>query len=214
MTSTSDRTGSRADDTGTGTGAAARGTRWRPVDIVVASVLGVVGGLVFLLWNVTGQPALSALSLYPPIGALLAGIYVLPGVLVALVVRKPGAAVYGELLAATVEALLGSHWGLSVLYYGLIQGLGAEVVFLLGRYRRWILPVALLAGAGAGLAQGLLDLLTYVTGLTPFSQVLYVGATTLSGLVVAGVLSWLVLGGLQRSGALSGLASGRGARRV
>ena len=191
-----------------------RSTRWRPVDIVVASVLGVVGGLVFLLWNVTGQPALSALSVYPPVGALLGGIYVLPGVLVALVVRKPGAAVYGELLAATVEALLGSHWGLSVLYYGLIQGLGAEIVFLATRYRRWTLPVALAAGAGAGLAEGLLDLITYVTGLTPFTQVLYVAATTVSGLVIAGVLSWLVLGGLQRSGALSGLASGRGARRV
>lgn len=207
MTSTNDRT---AESRTT----AARGTRWRPVDIVVASVLGVVGGLVFLLWNVTGQPAFSALALYPPLGALLAGIYVLPGVLVALVVRKPGAAVYGELLAAVVEALLGSHWGLSVLYYGLIQGLGAEIVFLATRYRRWTLPVALLAGAGAGLAQGLLDLLTYVTGLTPFTQLLYVGATTLSGLVIAGVLSWLVLGGLQRSGALSGLASGRSARRV
>lgn len=191
-----------------------RSTRWRPVDIVVASVLGVAGGLVFLLWNVTGQPAFSALSLYPPIGALLGGIYVLPGVLVALVVRKPGAAVYGELLAAVVEALLGSHWGLSVLYYGLIQGAGAEIVLLATRYRRWTLPVALLAGAGAGLAEGILDLITYVTGLTRFSQVLYLGATTVSGVVVAGVLSWLVLRGLQRSGALSGLASGRGAKRV
>lgn len=193
---------------------AARSTRWRPVDIVVASVLGVVGGLLFLLWNVTGQPALSALALYPPLGALLDGVYLLPGVLVALVVRKPGAAVYGELLAAVVEALLGSHWGLSVLYYGLVQGIGAEIAFLVTRYRRWTLPVALLSGAGAGLAQGLLNLFLYYPGLTPVTQVLYVGAEVLSGAVVAGLLSWLVLGGLQRSGALSGMASGRGARRV
>ena len=195
-------------------GLSTRSTRWRPVDIVVASVLGVVGGLLFLLWNVTGQPAFSALDLYPPLGAIFDGVYVLPGVLVALVVRKPGAAVYGELLAAVVEALMGSHWGLSVLWYGLIQGIGAEIVFFATRYRRWTLPVALLAGAGAGLAQGFLNLLTYVTGLTPITQVLYVGAEVASGVVIAGVLSWLVLGGLQRSGALSGLASGRGAKRV
>lgn len=213
MTSTSDRT-AESRPGGTAADLSRRGARWRPVDIVVASVLGVVGGLIFLLWNVTGQPVFSALALYPPIGALLDGIYVLPAVLVALVVRKPGAAVYGELLAATVEGLLGSHWGLSVLWYGLIQGLGAEAAFLLGRYRRWTLPVALLAGGLAGLAQGLLNLVTYVTGLTPFTQVLYVGAEILSGAVIAGVLGWLVLGGLQRSGALSGLASGRGARRV
>lgn len=213
MTSTSDRT-AESREGGTTTGGAARSTRWRPVDIVVASVLGVVGGLVFLLWNVTGQPALSALALYPPLGALLDGVYVLPGVLVALVVRKPGAAIYGELLAATVEALLGSHWGLSVLYYGLLQGFGAELVLLLGRYRRWSLPVALLAGGGAGLAQGLLNLFLYYPGLARTTQVLYLGAEVLSGVVVAGALGWLVLGGLQRSGALSGLASGRGARRV
>lgn len=208
MTSTGDRTSESS------TGTAARSTRWRPVDIVVASVLGVVGGLVLLLWNVTGSPAISALGLYPPFGAVFGGVYVLPAVLVALVVRKPGAAVYGELLAATVEALIGSQWGLAVLYYGLIQGVGAEVVFLLGRYRRWGLPAALLAGAGAGLAQGLLDVVLYYPGLTLLTQVFYVSVTIVSGVVIAGGLSWLVLGGLQRSGALSGLASGRGARRV
>src|SRR6185437_13904140 len=45
----------------------AHGTGWRVVDIVVASVLGVVGGLLFALWNATAWPVLSGgLGFYPP----------------------------------------------------------------------------------------------------------------------------------------------------
>ena len=49
-----------------------------------------------------------------------------------LVVRRPGAAVATAFLAAAVSWLLGAWWGLSVLWYGVLQGLAPELVFAAG----------------------------------------------------------------------------------
>ncbi len=190
------------------------GTRWRPVDIVVASVLGVAGGLLFILWNIAGEPLRAALGFYPPLGALTYGFWLLPGVLVALVVRKPGAALYGEVLAAVVSMLVGNQWGFATLNSGIAQGLGAEIVLALLLYRRWGLGAALGAGAGAGLGMGLYETVVYNAALAPTVQVLYAVACVISGTVLAGGGAWLVLRGLQSSGALSAMASGRTGQRV
>ena len=130
-------------------GAATARARWRVVDIVVASQLGVVGGLLFAVWNIGPYAWISPL-IAPPVSALFVGVWLLPGVLGGLVVRKPGAAVYTELVAASVSALVGNQWGFSTVWYGLLEGLGAEVVLAVLLYRRFGLPVALLSGAAAG----------------------------------------------------------------
>ena len=112
-------------------------TRWRTLDIVTVAVLAVVSGVVFwawnLLWNATG-PVFAA---FPPAQALMYGVWLVPGVLGMLMVRLPGAAVATAFLAAAVSWLLGAWWGLSVLWYGVLQGLAPELVFAAGRYRRF-----------------------------------------------------------------------------
>ena len=91
---------------------ASRSLRWRVVDIVVASVLGVAAGLIFLLWNLgyLGPKALLE-PLTPGLQGLLDGPWLFAGVLGALIIRKPGAAIYTETLAAVVSALVGNTWG-------------------------------------------------------------------------------------------------------
>src|SRR4051794_28719595 len=42
---------------------------WRVVDIVVASVLGVAGGLVFWAWGAVWPPVSDALAFFPPLSA-------------------------------------------------------------------------------------------------------------------------------------------------
>ena len=130
----------------------------------------------------------------------------------ALIIRKPGAAVYTELIAAAVSALtlIGNTWGAFLtLEAGLIQGLGAELVFLLFFYRRWSLPVAILAGVGAALAGGINNLLLWYAGADIRFVIVYLVSTMISGAVVAGGLSWLLARGLARTGALDRFASGR-----
>jgi len=151
----------------------------------------------------------------PGLQALLYGIWLIPGVLVALVIRKPGAALFGEVLAATVSALVLSQWGLLTIESGLVQGLGAELVFLLFLYRRWNLPVAMLAGAVSGAAMAINDMVLYYPGADTLFVVAYSVAGVISGAVVAGLLSWLIVRGLARTGVLSRFAAGREiARRV
>ena len=195
-------------------GALTRRGRWRVVDIVVASVLGVVGGFFFWAVAVSWEPLTLALKLAPPSAALLGGLWLVPGVLGGLIICKPGAAVYVELVAAVLEALLGNQWGFSTVYYGLIEGLGAEFVLALLFYRSFGLVPALLSGAGAGFALGLLDTSVWYPDLPPGTKIWYVVFAMLSGAVIAGGGAWALTRALARTGALAPLASGRSAERV
>ncbi len=183
---------------------------WRVVDIVVASVLGVAGGLIMTIWNLVYVPVTAPLEVaLPGLQALTYAVWLFPAVLVGLVVRKPGAAFYGELVAATVSALLGGMWGWTALAWGLVQGLGAEIVFAILLYRAWGLVPAILAGMGAGVGMVVMDLSFYYAGTRPEFMVVYAVSAIVSGAVVAGFGSWLVVRALARTGALSRFAAGR-----
>lgn len=188
-----------------------RDLRWRVVDIVVAAVLGVATGLLFLIWNNLGYAWYSAAdALTPGLGGIAVGIWLIGGVLGGLVIRKPGAALFVELLAAVVSALVGNQWGIETLYSGLAQGLGAELVFALFAYRRFGIVPAMLAGAAAGAAAWVLEL--FVSGnllKTPEFLGLYLGTLLVSGAVLAGLLGWVLVRALAATGALSRFAAGQ-----
>jgi energy-coupling factor transport system substrate-specific component len=93
------------------------GSRWRTVDIVVTAVLGVAFGIVFWAWGLLWAGLDAPFTAFPPAQAVMYGVWLLPAVLAPLIVRKPGAALFAELLAAIVSALLGSAWGTLVLVY-------------------------------------------------------------------------------------------------
>jgi energy-coupling factor transport system permease protein len=185
-------------------------TRWRVVDIVVASVIAVACAALFLIWNVAYEgPSALLKPLLPGVQGLLAGPWLLAGVLAGFIVRKPGAAIYAELVAASISALLGSQWTGLTIVSGAVQGLGAELIFLLFLYRVWNLPVAVLAGAAAGVACGINDRILWYSGADALFTTVYIISTTISGAVIAGVGSWLITKALAKTGALSRFASGR-----
>jgi energy-coupling factor transport system substrate-specific component len=188
----------------------ARSLRWRTVDIVVTAVLGVAFGVVFWAWNL-----LAALAV-PPVSGLLNGVYLMPGVVAGLLVRKPGAAVFASTLAAAVSILLGSPYGGIIVIYGLVQGIGGELGFLLTRYRSFGWATAILAGITAGLSTSILDLSLYypVSADYPFWSFTapYTLFTVLSSVLLAGIVGLLLVRALARTGALSAFAAGR--RRV
>lgn len=189
--------------------------RWRVVDIVVAAVLGVAIGLVFWGWNTVGGLWFVAMDgLTPGLGGLAVGIWLLGGVVGGLVIRKPGAALLVELIAAIVSALIGNVWGVTTIFSGLAQGLGAELIFLAFLYLRFTLPVAMLAGAGAGIGAWVLELfLTPNLAKTVEFNLIYLGSLIVSGALLAGLVGWLLVRALAATGALSRFASGRDARR-
>ncbi|MCU1672068.1 MAG: rane protein [Frankiales bacterium] len=185
-----------------------KSTTWRTVDIVVAAVLAVAFGVVFWAWNQLYAAVSPAFTGLPPLQGLMYGIWLLPGVLGAMIIRKPGAALFTELVAAIVSALLGNQWGLTVIWYGLLQGGASELVFLLRGYRRWTLPTALLAGAAAGVAAAVLDIVYYYPDWSTAWMTTYGVLVALSAAVVAGVGAWLLVRALAPTGVLAPFRSG------
>lgn len=187
-----------------------RNLRWRVVDIVVASVIGVASGLIFFAWNTAYVPLSAPLEpLLPGLQALLGGGWLFAGVLGGLIIRKPGAALYTELLAAVVSTLIGNQWGPLTLVSGLAQGLGAEIVFAAFLYANYRAYVAVLAGAGAGLALAINDLVLWYPGSATAFATIYTVSAVVSGALIAGLLSWLAMRGLAKTGALGRFAAGR-----
>lgn len=185
--------------------------RWRVNDIVVASVLAVACGLIFWVWSNAIYPALTAvLALAPQFAPLAGGGWLLAGVLGGFIIRKPGAALYTELLAAIISGLMGTEYSWTVALSGLIQGIGAEIAFAVLLYRVWNLSSALLAAAVSGFAMGFSEILIYYASeVTGTNAVIYVVCSMISGMVFAGLLSWIITKALAKTGVLSSLASGR-----
>jgi energy-coupling factor transport system substrate-specific component len=179
---------------------------WRVVDIVVAAVVAVAFGVVFQAWNVVWE---TTTFITPPLRGAVYGVWMIPAVLVPLIVRRPGAALFGEAVAAAASMLFGAQWGLLTVVYGLVQGAAAELIFAFGLYRRWSLATAIAAGGAAGLAGALLDLAFYYPQWGADWQLLYSGLVVVSSGVIAGLGSWLLLRALVGAGVLRDFAAGR-----
>jgi energy-coupling factor transport system permease protein len=183
--------------------------RWRTVDIVLGAALAVAFGAVFQAWNLLWTAVSPAFVGVPPLQGFMYGVWLLPAVLVPLVIRRPGAALFGEGVAAVASALFGAPWGLLTVVYGLMQGGAAELVFAMGLYRRWGLATSVLAGAAAGAAAVLLDLVVYYPSWAVGFQVLYATLVIPSAAVVAGIGGWFLVRALVRTGVLSAFPAAR-----
>jgi energy-coupling factor transport system substrate-specific component len=193
---------------------ASRTSAWRTVDIVVTAVIAVAFGVVFWAWNSVWAATEPAFAALPAAQYLISGVWLIPAVLGGLVIRKPGAALFCELLAATVSALIGSQWGLDTLVSGIVQGAGAEIVFLLFRYRNWSLTVAALAGLASAVAGWVHDMIVYYPdlGLAGWLAFLVFGA--ISATIIAGLGSYYLTRSLAQTGVLAQFPSGAAQHRV
>jgi energy-coupling factor transport system substrate-specific component len=182
--------------------------RWRTVDIVVAAVIAVAFGVVFWAWNQLWLGPATAIPL--PGRAFMYGVWLVPAVLGALVVRKPGAAFFTETVAALVSVALGTEWGWTIAVQGPIEALAGEVAFALFVWRVYALPVAVLAGALSGLAAALYDVFVWYPGYAWGAfRIPYLAITVASCAVVAGVGGWALVRALAQTGALDRFPSGR-----
>ena len=191
-----------------------RSMSWRTVDIVVTAAIAVAFGVVFWAWNALWAAATPVFVAAPPAQNILYGTWLAAAVVAGLVVQKPGAALFAELVAASVSLILGSQWGLDAALSGLFQGAGAELGFALLLYRRWDLVAALLASALSAVGAWLHDTPLYYAAL-PLADQLLIGAFMLiSALVIAGVGSWWLTRALVQTGVLAQFPSGRSQQRV
>ena len=183
--------------------------RWRTIDIVIASIIAVVFGVIFWAWNIVWGATEGAFAFFPPARTLLYGVWLVPAVLAGLIIRKPGAALFTEAVASIISALLGAQWGATVIPQGLVQGLGAELAFAMLLYRSWRLPAAVLAGAMTGLSAAVFDFFVWNGAYELWNyRIPYALLTIVSSTVIAGVGSWALVRALAPTGVLDRFAAG------
>jgi energy-coupling factor transport system substrate-specific component len=190
---------------------------WRTVDILTIAFLGAALGVAFWGWGVFYNGPVTALKIgYAPLMGLFVGPWFLAGVIGGLVVRRPGAALFCEVVAALVSMLPGTEWGATVLISGVLQGLGAELVFAVFGYKAFGLAVAALAGAMSAPLQWGFEVMSLPAGGGGWyaewvmrDKLVYLGAMMLSGAILAGVVGWLLVRALARAGALSAFPPGQ-----
>jgi energy-coupling factor transport system substrate-specific component len=178
---------------------------WRTRDIVVAATIGVAFAVVFWFWNVTVWPAATALfAFFPPAQNIVYGVWLIPAVLAPLVIRRPGAAIFAELVAAVISALLGNQWGVDTILSGFVQGAAAELVFAMTLYRNWSVPVVVAAAVASAAAAWIHDWVIYYQALA-LDQVVWIGVfMAVSAIVVTAGGSILLARALRRAGVLEG----------
>lgn len=184
---------------------------WNVIDLVTAAVLAIASGFIFLGWNLVYAPIQNIFTaITPGFSGSVLGIWLIGGVIGGLIIRKPGAALFVELLAAIVEMALGSQWGISAVYSGLLQGLFAEIIFLIFLYTKSTLLVACLAGGSSAIGDVVHSI--FSSGFLAKNatyQITYLISDVLSGVILAGIVSWVLMIGLARAGALDKFPVGR-----
>jgi energy-coupling factor transport system permease protein len=188
---------------------------WNTRELVVAAVLAVAVGVVFWAWGLLWSSVLGAIPF--PFSYAFVGVWMIGGLLVPYVVRRPGAALVGELVAAFVSMAMGNQWGILTMASGLVQGVGAEIVFGSGGWKRftggWLYGAAALAGAFSILLDTFVY--SYYTTYTWASIGVAAILCVVGSVILGGGLSQLLGQALERTGVLSGLAISRGrAKRI
>ena len=202
---------------------------WRTVDIITIAFLGTALGVAFWGWGVFYNGPLTALKIgYAPLMGLFVGPWFLAGVVGGLVVRRPGAALFCEVVAALVSMLPGTEWGATVLVSGILQGLGAELAFAIFGYKAFGAAMAALAGILSAPLEWAFEVVSFpaswadVPVLSVFAngggwyaewvlrdKLVYLAAMVVSGAVLAGLVGWLLVRALARAGALSAFPAGQ-----
>lgn len=181
---------------------------WKLKEIVLMSLFAVVFGIVYLLFLHVGNVWAGFIG--PIAYEWIFGIWFIVSIICMYIIRKPGAAVISETIAATVEVLLGSAVGPRLILSGVIQGLGAEAAFAVTRYKRFDLSILILAGIGSSVFSFVYGYLLggfaiYSTGYVA----LMLAIRLLSGALLAGVGGKAVADGLLATGSLNGYSIAR-----
>jgi energy-coupling factor transport system substrate-specific component len=188
-------------------------TRWRTIDLLTCAFLGVAFGVAYWAWGLAYEaPSAAVSAAFPPLSALFAWPWLVAGIVGMLVIRRPGAAVFTELLAAVVSALIGTQWGLTTVVSGLLQGLGVELGFALFGYAVYSWAPLLVGGFLGGAFEAVYEWYSYWTDWGFGYKITYLlllgGSVAIFGSLLAVGLTKL----LANAGALSAFPPGQETR--
>ncbi|WP_409477694.1 ECF transporter S component [Pseudobdellovibrio sp. HCB154] len=160
-------------------------------EMVFICVSSVALGVAFWGWTFAYEITKPALKLVG-LNYLAAGFWIFASVFTPLIIRRPFVAIIASVIAAGVEGVI-THWGAMALVWGLVQGLGAEVIFAATGYRKWSLYTMLAASMMSATASFVLDYFYYGYSqmALPLQLTQYL-SFVMSAAVLAGLLSHIL----------------------
>ncbi|UJF32995.1 ECF transporter S component [Paenibacillus hexagrammi] len=172
-------------------------------DILVTIVIAAVFGVIYKIWG-------PMYDIIQPLGLhaeqLSYGMWFIAATFAFLVIRKPWVAVLAEVAAATIETFFGGEWGISTLVYGLLQGLGAELIFALFLYRKTSVGVVVLASIGSAILSLFVDAYYgYIESMTFWNYCLFIGFRLIGSIVISGFIAYYLAAAIERTGVLNAI---------
>lgn len=189
--------------------------RWRVADIALGAALAAVFGVILYGYGLVFISLIRTLNaaVLPGFASITHGVWYLSGTLAVLLIRKPGSAVYVNVVAAFVQVLLGTPFNMrDTLISALLQGVFAEIPFLIFRLRKFNLTLSALSGLLVAFEYGVFLSFTKYQAKAPTYITIHMITELISGLLLSGVLVWFVYLSLRKTGALDNFASGRSDR--
>ncbi len=166
-------------------------------EMVFICVSSVALGVAFWGWTFAYEITKPALKLVG-LNYLAAGFWIFASVFTPMIVRRPFVAIIASVIAAGVEGVI-THWGAMALVWGLVQGLGAEMVFAATGYRKWNLTIAVIAAMMSATASFILDFFYYgYSQMATQLQLTQYLSFVVSSAMLAGVLSCILVERLKK----------------
>lgn len=167
-------------------------------DILVTIIVALIFGIIYKVWG----PLYGIVSTFGlQAEQLIYGMWFMAATVAYLIIRKPGVALLAEVAAAHGEFIFGGEWGVTTLIFGLGQGLAAELIFAAFRYKRFDVLVVSLAGVASAVASiGIDYYYGFIGDLAMWNLVLLVGFRLIGSIVIAGILAYLIVQALEKTG--------------
>lgn len=160
---------------------------WTTRDIMVTAIISIALGVLYI-------PITYLIAWLTPfifIVAIVIGIYFWPIIMVAYLIRKPGAALFSALVSFIVLVPF-TPYGITVLMMAVVIGLPIEAALVVGRYkfRLWSL---MLAGAVTGIIYVLGQFVVWgLVNVSPMLQLVIFIEAIISGMILGGLLAkWI-----------------------
>lgn len=186
---------------------------WKLKDVLMMGIISVLFGVIYLgctyaggiLSGVLTPMGLSALGYEP-----FYGIYFMAGAFGVFIMRKPGAGIISEMLAAIIECLLGNYFGPIIILSGLIQGIGIELLIAFFRYKKFSYPTMIVSSVICSVLT-----LGYNLIVSGYNQIavpvllLMLSVRIISAIIFTGILTKFICDRLAKAGVLRGYAIGK-----
>lgn len=180
--------------------------KFKTKEVVIVAMIAAVIGVVFTLLDYAYMPLSAVLGTV--FMEITFCVYMLSAALPMYIVRKPGFAIFGALVTAGVNLLLGSPYGLQLILAGFLEALGVEIGYaILGKYEGNMKN--LIAGQALG------ALFVFGRDMYFWGAPLSYGFPVAAGVIIVRFLSSIVLGivlvkvitaALVKTGVLKGFA--------